>query len=410
MGTKDGFSLTRRTLLQSAPLGALLLSACEEAVSAEDLVNGLITAPEGQRTPAAGLVVMRDNIVIAQAVAGEAAIGERPFTARTALRAASISKVAVALTAEKLHRDGVVNLDKGVRTWLDFFPADTAAGPDGPTLRALLSHTGGMKDPDVYWMAHPGRIESLLTYAAFRENTDFEYCNLAYGVVATALEAATQRRFDRLAYDYVSKPLGLDIGFNWAGVTPEKKRVGATLYREFGNGWASQIDDRDTLRDPEPLVLKEDGADLATYQPGTNGTLFSPQGGLRANLIDLATLAARLKYASELTKPVWTLNAGESNGVHDQRYFTSFGTGVQIHPAEESLWPGYEIWGHPGEAYGLYSGAWYVPDLNVSFAYAVTGTPETPPPRSTRHPALNTFTEVLMDAVLAAYAASPATK
>lgn len=410
MGSNDKFALSRRALLMSAPLGALWISACEAPASAEDLLNGLITAPEGQRTPAAGLVVMQDNIVIAQAAAGEAAVGGRAFTARTALRAASISKVAVALTAEKLHRDGVVDLDKGVRTWLDFFPADTVAGENGPTLRALLSHTGGMKDPDVYWMAHPGRIEDLLTRSAFRKDTDFEYCNLAYGVVATALEAATQRRFDRLAQDFVSKPLGLDIGFNWAGVTPEKKRQGATLYREFGNGWASQIDDRDTLRDPNPLVLMDEGADLSTYQPGTNGTLFSPQGGLRANLIDLATLAARLKYAPDLTRPVWTLNRDETNGVHDQRYFTQFGTGVQIHPAEESLWPGHEIWGHPGEAYGLYSGAWYVPDLNVSFAYAVTGTPETPPPRSTRHPALNSFTEVLMDAVFAAYAASPAAK
>jgi CubicO group peptidase (beta-lactamase class C family) len=410
MGTEDRFSLSRRTVLISAPLGALWLSACEADVSAEDLLNGLITAPEGQRTPAAGIVVIRNNIVIAQAAVGEAAIGERAFTSRTALRAASISKVAVALTAEKLHRDGAVDLDKGVRTWLDFYPADTVAGPDGPTLRALLSHTGGMKDPDVYWMAHPGRIEDLLTYAAFRDDTDFEYCNLAYGVVATALEAATQRRFDRLVYDYVSKPLGLDIGFNWAGVSAEKKRNGATLYREFGNGWASQIDDRDTLRDPEPLILKEDGAELSTYQPGTNGTLFSPQGGLRANLIDLATLAARLKYAPELTTPVWSLNTAESNGLHDERYFTQFGTGVQVHPAEESLWPGHEIWGHPGEAYGLYSGAWFVPNLNVSFAYAVTGTPETPPPRSAKHPALNTFTDVLMDAVLAAYAASPAAK
>ena len=394
----------------SAPLGALLLPACQADVTAEDLLNRLISAPEGQRAPAAGIVVMRDNIVIAQAAVGEASIGTRAFTPRTALRAASISKMAVALTAEKLHRDGAIDLDEGVRTWLDFFPADTAAGPDGPTLRALLSHTGGMKDPDVYWMAHPGRIESLLTYAAFRDDTNFEYCNLAYGVVATALEAATQRRFDRLADDYVSKPLGLDIGFNWAGVSAEKKRNGATLYREFGNGWASQIDDRDTLRDPEPLILKEDGAELSTYEPGTNGTLFSPQGGLRANLIDLATLAARLKYAPELTNRVWSLNTTESNGVHDERYFTQFGTGVQIHPAEESLWPGHEIWGHPGEAYGLYSGAWFVPDLNVSFAYAVTGTPETPPPRSTKHPALNTFTEILMDAVLAAYAASPATR
>lgn len=410
MSKDASFALTRRGLLASAPASALLVSGCRPEASAQQLTQMLVDAPDGNSVPAAGIVVMRNNLVIAQAAAGEASVGSRVFSTRSAFRAASISKMVVALTAEKLHRDGKVDLDIGVRTWLPFFPTDTIAGDDGPTLRALLSHTGGMKDPDEYWLAHPGHIESLLTPDAFRENTDFEYCNLAYGVVATALEAATQRRFDRVANDIVLKPMGLDAGFNWAGVSPEKKRDGATLYRNFGNGWASQIDDRDTLRDPEPLVLTDGGADLSTYQPGTNGTLFSPQGGLRANLMDLATIAARLKYAPELTRRVWSLNADQSNGSHDARYFTQFGTGIQIHPADESIWPGYEVWGHPGEAYGLYSGAWYVPELNVSFAYAVTGTPDGEPDRSDRHPALNKYTEVLMDAVMSAYEASPANR
>ena len=346
------------------------------------MLRPLINGPAQARAPAAGLIVMKNNLVIAQTALGDAAIDQRAFTTRTALRAASVSKLVVALTTEKLHHDGVIDLDKGVRTLLPFFPSDTPAGSAGPSLRALLSHTGGMKDPEVYWIAHPGEIESLLTREAFRGNTDFEYCNLAYGVVATALEAATERRFDWLARDFVLKPMGLDAGFNWSGVSADKKQNGATLYREA----------------------------VRTYVPGKNGTLFSPQGGLRANLMDLATIAARLKYAPELTRQVWRLNVTEANGVHDERYFTRFGTGVQIHPADESLWPGYELWGHPGDAYGLYSGAWYVPELEISFAYAVTGTPETPPARSARHPALNTFTEILMDAVIAAYEASPASR
>jgi len=403
-------NFTRRGLLAASPAFALGVSACGQRQSVTEILSRLIDGGAGARAPAAGLVIMKNNLVIAQAAIGEAVIGDRVFTSRTALRAASVSKMAVALATEKLHHDKTVDLDKGVRTWLPFFPSDTAAGPDGPSLRALLSHTGGMKDPDVYWQPLPGHIQDLLVPDAFRADTDFEYCNLAYGVVATALEAATERRFDWLVRDYVLKPMGLDAGFNWSGVSPQKKKSGATLYRETVRGWVAQTDDAEVLDSDTPLFLKEDGADLRTYEPGTNGTLFSPQGGLRANLIDLATLAARLKYAPELTREVWRLNSAESNGVHDERYFTKYGTGVQIHPATESLWPEKDLWGHHGEAYGLYSGAWYVPNLDISFAYAVTGSPETPPARSQRHPALNAFTEVLMDAVLAAYAASPASK
>lgn len=392
------------------PAAGMALSGCASAPDPQDLLQPLIAGAAQARAPAAGVVVMKNNLVVAQTALGEATIGQRVFTTRTAFRTASVSKMAVALTAEKLHQDGVIDFDQGVRTWLPWFPSDTVAGAAGPSLRALLSHTGGMRDPDVYWLAHPGQIETLLTPSAFRSDTDFEYCNLAYSVIATALEAATQRRFDRLAHDFAFKPMGLDAGFNWAGVSAEKRRNGATLYRESVRGWIAQTDDVETLTHTEPSVLLQDGANLRTYVPGTNGTLFSPQGGLRANLIDLATLAARLKYAPELTRRVWRLNAAESNGVHDQRYFTQFGTGVQIHPADESLWPGYELWGHPGEAYGLYSGAWYAPALDISFAYAVTGSPETPPAGSARHPSLNTMTDILMDAVIAAYAASPASK
>lgn len=353
---------------------------------------------------------MKNNLVIAQAAVGEAVIGERAFTTRSPFRAASISKLATALTAEKLHNDGVIDLDDGIREWLPSFPENSPAGENGPSFRALLSHTGGVRDPSEYWVAHPGHIESILTRSIFRTDTNFEYCNLGYGLVATALEAATQRRFDRLAADYVLKPMGLDCGFNWAAVSPAKRSQGASLYRETDRGWEVQTDGPETLRDTKPTLLMDYDADLSTYEPGQNGTLYSPQGGLRASLTDLATLAGRLKYAPALAKPVWKLNEAQSNGVHDARYYTQFGTGVHIHPASESLWPDQTLWGHHGEAYGLYAGAWYVPGLDISFAYAVTGTPETPPARSTRHPSLDQFTEVLMDAVMAAYAASPASK
>lgn len=400
----------RRDLFLTLPVGGFSLAACQRAPAASDHLNRLIEAPSGQRAPAAGVVVMRDNLVIAQEAVGDAIVGARPFTVRTPFRAASISKLAVTLTAEKLHNDGVIDLDIGIRDLVPTFPADSPTGEPGPSVRALLSHTAGLRDPDAYWVAHPGKIGSILDRTIYRDNTDFEYCNLGYGIVATALEAATQRRFDRLAEDYALSPMGLDTGFNWAGVSAEKRRTGAALYRESNRGWAVQIDGPSTLRDDQPTVLIDDDHDLSTYRPGENGTLFSPQGGLRASLTDLATLAARLKYSPSLAEPVWVLNGAESNGVHDQRYFTHFGTGVHVHPAEESLWPGETLWGHHGEAYGLYAGAWYMPRLDISFAYAVTGTPETPPARSDRHPALNTFTEVLMDAVIAAYAASPATK
>lgn len=353
---------------------------------------------------------MQNGRVIASEALGNAVIGERAFTIRTPFRAASISKLATAMTALSLHRSGDIDWNASLHEILGL-PApgilDTLF-----TIPEFLSHTSGFHDPEIYWFAHPKTREDMQRAIAYTRQSPraFEYSNFGYGWVATALEAATGRRFDHLARDLVFKRDGLDIGFNWSGVSEGKRKSGATLYRETSTGWQEQTDGIATLNGTEPSILIESDADLATYTPGQNGTLFSPQGGLRASLLDLAMLAGRLKYTPELTAPVWTLNATGSNGIHDSRYFTQFGTGVHIHPAEESIWPDQLLWGHHGEAYGLYAGAWYAPQLDISFAYAVTGTPETPPARSQHHPALNTFTEILMDAVIAAYDKSPAIK
>jgi len=397
-------SLSRRTALALIPSG-VLAGACGSFARARSSIADLVEGPALERAPAAGYVLMQGGKVITSEAVGEAIIGQRAFTIRSPFRAASVSKLVTAMVAQKLHHDGVLDLDAPLVL------ADEAIIPP-LTLRGLLSHTSGISDPEVYWLAHPKSIEPLArrTLLSRKPEAGFEYCNLGYGIAATIMEDATGRRFDHLARNHVLKRDGLDAGFNWSGVSPEKRAAGAALYRENATGWQVQTDGQEVLERSDPVILLESDANLATYTPGLNGTLFSPQGGLRASLLDLATIAGRLKYAPELTRPVWTLNEAADNGVHDQRYFTQFGTGVHIHSATESLWPGQTLWGHHGEAYGLYAGAWYAPDLDLSFTYAVTGTPETPPVRSLKHPALNTFTEVLMDAVVLAYENSPAAR
>ena len=376
------------------------------------MVRDLTVQPRGQRAAAAGFVLMQDGMILTaqnfgyasglSAVEKEAGVQRRFFGINTSFRAASVSKVATAMIAAVLHNEGTLDLDAPIGAYLPETSFDVGQGAD-ITTRQLLSHTAGLSDPDIYWLAHPGRIDDMIRKAiATRHDRGFEYCNLGYGIAATVIELAAQRRFDRLFTD-IFNPIPMDVGFNWSGVGPHARKTGATLYRETETGWEIQVDGPETLAGDTPSILIDDAADLSTYTLGQNGTLFSPQGGLRIGLTDMAMLAQLLTDAPELTTPVWTLNESASNGVHDNRYFTQFGTGVHIHPASESPWPGQTMWGHHGEAYGLYAGAWYLPDLGISLSYAVTGTPEAPPKRSAVHPALNEFTEPLLNAARAAY-------
>lgn len=59
---------------------------------------------------------------------------------------------------------------------------------------------------------------------------------------------------------------------------------------------------------------------------------------------------------------------------------------MQIHPAIDSPLPGERLIGHHGEAYGLYSGAFHLPDRDVEIAFAVTGTYPEGRERHKRHP------------------------
>ena len=410
--------LSRRTALGLIPAG-MGLAACGGASASTNpaqIVRDLTVARAGQRAAAAGFVVMRAGMILASQHFGyasglsagekDAGIKQRPFSLHSPFRAASVSKLATAMIGAVLQNEGDLDFDADLREHLPSLPRHPRHPDTAITMRMLLSHTAGMKDPERYWVAHPGSIRELYTPDLYNRDSepgrDFEYCNLGYGIAATAFEVATGQRFDELFFN-IFNPIPMDAGFNWSRVGELKRSQGATLYRETAEGWQVQTDGPDILLGRAPAILTEDGADADLYTPGQNGTLFSPQGGLRASLIDLAMIAQLFTNTPQLTDPVWTLNADASNGIHDQRYFTQFGTGVHIHPAEESPWPGQTMWGHHGEAYGLYAGAWYLPDLDISLSYAVTGTPETPPARSKAHPALNTFTEPLLRAARFAY-------
>ncbi|MEM8636492.1 MAG: serine hydrolase domain-containing protein [Pseudomonadota bacterium] len=415
---------TRRALLASAPFAlAPALTGCAfstvsgpSRATADVALRTLIGEGERRALPAAGFVVMKNGEVLASAAAGDAVgldptegVSRRPFTVETPFRAASISKMVVALTALEVARDGGLDLDGDMQAVFPALARNPAFGETPITMRQLLAHTSTITDPEAYWVAAPGDVRGLINGDLYRaEGLDgaplaygpgdwFEYANINYGLAATALELVTGQRFDLLAAERVLLRLGMDAGFNWSGVSSAKRRAGATLYRKFAEGWRVQTDGPDVLAGTGPFFLSDGDYDLSDYEPGTNGTLFGPQGGLRANLVDLARLAGAVGRTETMTEEVWRLNADGSNGDHLERIFQSFGTGVFLHEASVSAWPGQTMIGHHGEAYGLYAGAWHLPQKGIELAYAVTGTPDGIQPGGGIHPAFNVWEQALVN-------------
>ncbi|MEM7727738.1 MAG: serine hydrolase [Pseudomonadota bacterium] len=374
---------TRRQTLASGA-GAALLGGCAASVPRD----GDAMEPEYRTVPGqARLLVGADGTRTAE-VSGRHE--GRPFTPDSPFRVASVSKVLVGELARRLHADGQLDLDADAADLLDV-PLRHPDHPDAPvTLRRLVSHRSGIIDPAVYWMAAPGDIRDLLIDTIWepgvRPGAGFRYANLNYGLAATVMEAATGERFDRLFTRHVADPLGLDIGFNWSGVSPAKRRSGFPALRGIPAAWAVQVDGADTLAGAQPAILREDGWDLRDYVPGTNGTLFSPQGGLRASVNDLAVIGQEVILAQpELWTQLWiaaqTGGRGSESEVvagrgSEEGHFVAFGDALYIYP--DGPLPGETdaAWvGHHGEAYGVYCGLWAVPARGEVFVHADLGSP-----------------------------------
>lgn len=316
----------------------------------------------------------------------------RPVEANDPVRIASISKLIMALTALRLMDEGKVDLDRDVSDYLGW-QLRSPYHPDVPvTLTHLLMHRAGLSDKAGYVIPLGENLEAKLAVPAAWRDTGppgeaaFEYANLGSPLVATALEAASGERYNLLVERLVFKPLGVKACLNWIGCGPELEARAVTLYRDSGEIAA---DSPDRLPPACTIPVAEGQAcDLETYVPGTNASIFSPQGGVRIGMIDLAKIGSAMirggngGLSNATMIPVWqALEAGRNPG---QALFCRYGLAMQLIMLDEGdgcddrlFERGTAYVGHSGEAYGLLSGLFYDFEEGRGFAYFTT---QSPPP------------------------------
>lgn len=358
---------------------------------------------------------------------------ERPLTPDDLIRVASISKLVTTLGLLRLVEDGRLDLDRDVSSDLGFRLRNPNF-PDRPiTLRLLLSHRSSLIDAGGYRFALGERLQDRLTRASFDAahgpGEVFSYANLNWGVIAQVMEAATKERFDLLMRRLVLQPLDLDACFNWSGCSADGARSAAVLYRKGVDEtrwdpegpWRAQVDDLRGRPPACPVALQTADAPcrLDLYRPGENGTLFSPQGGLRISVRGLETLGRLLlgqgrvngvRLLSPRTTALIMTPAYEKGALAEGETYGGlmrcWGLGAQrleLHPAAATPCAGPDgLWGHIGEAYGLWAGLFVDPARDRVYVYAVTGTGEDPQRRPAGASGLQGFEQRLLEALRAA--------
>lgn len=321
----------------------------------------------------------------------------RALTIDDPVRIASITKLHVALGVMRLVEQGELHLDRDVSDWLGWTLRNPAF-PDVPiTLRLLLSHRSGLTD-DVDYVVPLGKTvqEVVAKSEAWdpenRPGTFFRYANLGFPVIGTIVEKASGERFDRVMERVLVKPLGLEACFNWT-LCPEAAIDRAVVLYAPGS---VVRDDLKGERPACPVVASADGScDLAAYRIGTNGGLFSPQGGMRVSIRDLAKVGAMLlrngrlpdgsRFLSEaslaeIERLHWRYDG--SNGASDGNFYCGYGLAIQIlaqcPPGDDPFGDQRVRSGHAGDAYGLRSGLWIDRRTGTGIAYFATGLGDDP--------------------------------
>lgn len=366
-----------------------------------------------------------------------------PVTADTKFRVASISKVVTAIGVMQLVEQGKLDLDRDVSDYLGFRLRNPSFPTQPITARMLLSHTSSLRDGSIYAIPLPYTLRDFFLpdgayYAGgehfawpingldLRPGHYFTYANLNFGVLGTLIEAISGQRFDRYMASHVLAPLAIQGGYNVAEFSRPWLSQLAALYRKQdpqgqwdpGGPWYAQVDD---YQGAPPINIEPQFPDgvhqfqkaveqpvadagepdlLATYKPGSNGTLFGPQGGLRISARDLAKIAQVFiqdgRYgAHQILRPAtvqqmlseqWRYNPAKSNGDTYAGLMRAWGLGLQHTTATseqgqgDSMAPGSQdtFWGQAGDAYGLLSGMWFDPAREVAFIYIIGGVGDDP--------------------------------
>ena len=307
--------------------------------------------------------------------------------ADTKYRMASISKLLTATGIWQQIERGVIAPEDDISDYLGFRIRNPHFPSEPITIQQLLSHTSSICEGDdsvaaSYSIPYGYPITSFFDPTSpcacqgawgsqpHRPGTYFEYANINYGLLGTILEAVTGERFDHYMNAHIFDPLHLDCGFHLPTMTRVAREHVGTIYRKLDptgrldpdNGtWTPQCDATPELCSEDPY---------SRYVPGTNATIFSPQGGLRASVKDMLVLMQMWIQASQEDHPllktetlrrmftsVWEYNEGKHNG--DGMFDRAYAAGPQIFT--DTL--GVDRWlketalgfsGHSADAYGLF--------------------------------------------------------
>lgn len=194
------------------PTGTLGLNASVLADSLQPFVQSMV---DDALIPGVAVVVIgRDGPLYVHGFGVRSVATREPVTPSTVFYIASSTKSFTGTLAAVLAARGVIDLDAPLSRYLPELRMNAPLSADSITLRALLTHTSGIRnEPVVFRTAFTGDGDdaTVLRLLAGSQQIPraYRYDNLGYVVAALAMERATGRDWQDLLRDEVFRPLGM---------------------------------------------------------------------------------------------------------------------------------------------------------------------------------------------------------
>ncbi len=279
---------------------------------------------------------------------GDAVLHPRQaMTTATAIPFDSITKIVTALTAMRLVEQGRLRLDDPIRRWYPAWRGDPKA-----TVRDLLGHTSGMKDPPraffIRVFDHPRVAPTRQQFVAAAgkpgpRTEGAEYADAGFVLAGLIVERAGGAPIAALARrDVLSAPGGDGLAFQ-PGERPARPHAHSYVYPD-GFGRPVDANDRSGVLPRRWWV-----------------TMLSGALALAGDVPSLARWGSEL-LGGRVLEPS---SLQEMQDVHPGGFWSGYGLGLAKWSVDD-----HELWGHGGNGLGTHSGLWYLPKERVTVAVA----------------------------------------
>lgn len=275
----------------------MMLPSCNTAPTREQRTDEALKAVmEEFKTVGLAVAVVKDGEFLYNKSFGYKDLENQiPLQNGDVVRIASTSKSFVATGIMQLVEKGLLSLDDDVSDLIGF-KVRNPHFPDTPiTLRMILSHTASINDngENYFTLDHINPAvngDCADAYFTYGPGEGYNYSNLGMNLAGTILEKISGVRFDNYIRDNIIKPLGLYGGHNVDSLDASRF---ALIYHLDENGEYAVSDG--------PYKSRAD--EMPNYVLGYSAPIFSPTGGVKMSVEDLA------KYV------MMHMNFGELNGV-----------------------------------------------------------------------------------------------